>query len=61
MLELKDAVEKGMGSQEAREIKNLFRNLFKEWLLDLNSQEREIWLWNALVEMEKVKERRSLM
>jgi hypothetical protein len=58
MLELKDAVEEGKGVME---IENLCHNLFNEWLLDLNFQEKEIWLWNSLVEMAQVKQRRSLM
>ena len=61
MLELKDAVEEGNEVKEAIEIENLCRNLFNEWLLDLNSQEKEIWLWNSLVEMSKVKQRRDPM
>ena len=58
MLELKDAAEEGRGVME---IENLCQNLFNEWLLDLNFQEKEIWLWNSLVEMAKVKQRRGLM
>lgn len=57
MLELKEAMEAG---KEVVEVENLCRNLFNEWLLDLNFQEKEIWLWNSLVEMAKVKQRRSL-
>jgi hypothetical protein len=61
MLELKDMVEEGEEVKEAMEIENLCRGLFNEWLLDLNFQEKEIWLWNSLVEMAKVKQRKSLM
>lgn len=58
MLELKDAVET---NKTVAEIENLCQNLFNEWLLDLNFQEKEIWLWNALVGMAKIKQRRSPM
>ena len=26
---------------------NMCSELFKEWLVDLTPEEREIWLWNA--------------
>jgi len=55
MFELEEVVEE---SKEAIEIENLCRSLFKEWFLDLNFQEKEIWLWNSLVEMAKIKQRR---
>jgi len=58
MLELKDAVEEG---KEVMETETLCRNLFNEWLLDLNFREKEIWLWNSLVGMAKIKQRRSPM
>jgi len=60
MLELKDAIEENKEVKEAMEIENLCRGLFNEWLLDLNSQEKEVWLWNSLVQMVKIKQRRSL-
>ena len=41
------------------DMENMCGNLFKEWLLDLTLQEKEIWLWNALVEMVKIKQRRK--
>lgn len=34
--------------------------LFEEWLVDLNPEEKEIWFWNASVEMERIKQRRPL-
>jgi hypothetical protein len=58
MLELKDVVQESKEVKEAVEIKNLCRNLFNEWLLDLNSQEKQVWLWNSLVGMVKIKQRR---
>ncbi|MFA7706068.1 MAG: hypothetical protein WCX91_03070 [Candidatus Omnitrophota bacterium] len=57
MFKLKDAIEI---ENTINEIEDLFHNLFKEWLLDLNSQEKEIWLWNAMVGMAKIKQRRSI-
>ncbi|MFA5276332.1 MAG: hypothetical protein WC417_05520 [Candidatus Omnitrophota bacterium] len=55
MPKLEDALEKG---KTVIEIDNLCDSLFNEWLLDLNFQEKEIWFWNALVEMAKIKQRR---
>jgi hypothetical protein len=37
---------------------NMCNDLFREWLVGLNSQEKEIWLWNASVLMYKIKKRR---
>lgn len=39
---------------------NMCNDLFKEWSVDLNFEEKEIWLWNASVDMYKIKQRRSL-
>ena len=58
MFDLENIVEK---DKKAVEIENLCRNLVKEWFFDLNYQEKEIWLWNALVEMAKIKQRRRQM
>lgn len=33
--------------------------LFKEWLIDLTPEEKEIWIWNALVEILKIKQKRK--
>ncbi|MCK9430497.1 MAG: hypothetical protein M0R17_10890 [Candidatus Omnitrophica bacterium] len=57
MFKLKDAIEI---DNTINEIEDLLHNLFKEWLLDLNPQEKEIWLWNAMVGMAKIKQRRSI-
>lgn len=57
MFKLKDT----MGiDKKINEIEGLLHNLLKEWLLDLNPQEKEIWLWNAIVGMAKIKQRRSI-
>ncbi len=57
MIELKERAE---GEKAVIGIENLCQSLFNEWLLDLNFKEKEIWLWNALVEMAKIKKRRLL-
>lgn len=33
--------------------------LFQKWLVDLDQEEKEIWLWNALVAMKKIEKRRT--
>ena len=58
MDQLKGTLE---GEKAVIEIENLCHSLFDEWLLDLNYQEKEIWFWNALVEMAKIKQRRRNM
>lgn len=55
MLALKDAAQ---GSKAVIEIENVCQNLFNEWLFNLNSEEKEIWLWNGLVKMVKIKQGR---
>ncbi len=40
-------------------MKDMCNDLFKEWLVDLNFEEKKIWLWNASVEMYKIKQRRT--
>jgi hypothetical protein len=37
----------------------LFEELYREWELELFPQEQEILLWNAMVEMKKIKQRRE--
>ncbi len=41
------------------EMEEMCKNLCNEWLLDLSFDEKQIWLWNSLVEMKKVKQRRN--
>jgi hypothetical protein len=41
------------------EMVNICSSLFKEWAVDLTFEEKQIWLWNALVEMMKIKQRRK--
>jgi hypothetical protein len=55
MLELKEAPPCG---HETNELVNLCQNLFNEWMFELNFPEKEFWLWNALVEMAKIRQRR---
>lgn len=40
-------------------MEDMCRDLFKEWLFDLAFEEKEIWLWNASVEMHKIRQRRG--
>lgn len=41
-------------------MKDMCSLLFNEWLSDLDFEEKKIWLWNASVEMHRIKERRPL-
>ena len=45
--------------KEESEILHMCKELFNEWLHDLNLEEKEIWLWNANVQMLKIKQRRK--
>jgi|GEM_PF-5656493 len=40
-------------------MRNLCEDLFRKWLCDLDCQEKEIWLWNALVDMKRIEQRRG--
>lgn len=56
-------VAKGAEKTEEKvtvEMVKLCNNLFKEWVVNFTLEEKEIWLWNALVEMAKIKQRRNL-
>jgi len=35
-------------------------DLFREWLGDLTAEEKEVWFWNASVEMLRIKRRRDI-
>ncbi|MGE5196998.1 MAG: hypothetical protein ACM3IL_00630 [Deltaproteobacteria bacterium] len=41
------------------EMLKMCNGLFKEWLVDLDAEEKQVWLWNALVEMLKIKQRKK--
>lgn len=56
MLELKEKPESDVN--ETKELLDLCQSLFNEWMFELNLCEKKIWLWNALVEMAKIKQRR---
>jgi hypothetical protein len=56
LLEVK--TQKG-SEEEMFEMQNLCSELSHEWLFDLNFEEKQIWLWNSLVELAKIKRRRS--
>jgi hypothetical protein len=40
-------------------LENLCCNLFDEWFFGLGREEKEVWLWNSMVEMAKIKKRRT--
>ena len=40
-------------------MRKICAELFKTWLVELTNEEKEIWLWNALVEMARIKQRRK--
>jgi hypothetical protein len=39
---------------------NMRDELFKSWSDDLNEEEKEIWLWNAFVELKRIQQRRKI-
>ena len=41
------------------EFMSMWTGLFEEWLAELTSEEKQIWLWNSLVEMMRIKQRRE--
>jgi hypothetical protein len=41
------------------DMENLCKDLFNEWKYSLSFEEKQIWLWNALVAMTKIKLRRN--
>lgn len=41
-------------------MKDMCSDLFREWSVDLNLEEKKIWLWNVSVEMRRIKQRRPL-
>ena len=45
--------------KEIIEMENMLRDLFNEWMLDFSFEEKQVWLWNAMVEMVKIRERRN--
>jgi len=42
------------------DIEGICRDLFREWQTDLTLEEKHLWLWNASVEMVRIKRRRKL-
>lgn len=55
MLELKEAPP---CKDETNEMVDLCQSLFNEWMFELRLPEKEIWLWNALVDMRRIRQRR---
>ena len=41
------------------QLEGIFDELYREWEIDLQPDEQEIWLWNAMVEIKKIKQRRE--
>jgi hypothetical protein len=39
---------------------NMCDQLIKTWADDLSAEEKEIWLWNALIEIKKIQKRRKM-
>jgi hypothetical protein len=44
---------------ESVEMQNLCSELFHEWMFNLSFEEKQIWLWNSMVELAKIKRRKS--
>lgn len=51
---------KKIGEEAVTTLANMCSELFVEWLVDLTLEEKEAWLWNASVEMRRIKQRRLL-
>ena len=46
--------EAGIGLQDTHS------SILKEWLVELSPEEKEVWLWNSLVEIKRIKQRRAV-
>ncbi len=46
--------------EEMSGMRDMCNGLFREWLADLTLEEKKIWLWNASVQMYRIKQRRPL-
>lgn len=53
-------VEAKTGEGTGALMSNMCDDLFRKWLVDLTREEKEIWLWNASIEMCKIKQRREI-
>lgn len=59
MLEVNQA---GAQTEQKSKLKDLCIDLFNEWSCGLTYEEQTVWLWNAKVEMVRIKQKRkSLM
>jgi hypothetical protein len=38
---------------------DMCNKLFQKWMLELTAEEKEVWLWNASVDLLKIKQRRK--
>lgn len=46
-------------STEEELLAGMCNDLFREWSVDLDVEEKKVWLWNALVEMHRIKKRKG--
>jgi len=54
------AVEAQVTQETETRMNDRCNRLFQEWSLELTPAEKEIWLWNSIVEMKRIKYRRSM-
>ena len=55
MLQIEEALA---AEQKQFRVIDAYNDLLKEWLYNLTFEEKMIWLWNAKVEMLRIKQRR---
>jgi len=56
MLQMERTKKEGASTAETEQMCN---SLLKIWSVDLTFEEKQVWLWNAWVEMIKIKQRRK--
>ena len=59
MTQLAEPTEK-VETNRSQQMERWCIELLNEWLFELTAEEQEVWLWNATVEMARIKRRRSL-
>jgi len=40
-------------------IESQCNQLFRQWMFDLDEEEKQTWLWNSMVEMKRIMARRN--
>jgi len=40
-------------------IESQYNQLLRQWMLDLDEEEKQAWLWNSMVEMKRIMARRN--